>query len=105
MTRLAADAEARLLGLDEVADAIMPRQLGAGAQMRKRPDFGIGADVAFLGAHAQLQMASIADSDIREPCGALDAHAAPDFARAENLHVGTDDGVGADLAQSARCRP
>src|SRR6266481_3982616 len=97
MTGLGAAPEARLFGLDEIADAIVAGEFGAGAQMRERADFGVLADDAIFGAHAQLQMASRADRHVAEPCGAVDSHAFAQLARAKNLDVGADYAIGRDF--------
>ena len=65
--------------------------------MGERADFGFLADDAIFGAHAQLQMASRANSHVAQPCGAVDSHALADAARAENLDVGTDHAIGRDF--------
>ena len=44
MTCLGAAPEARLLSLDEIADAIVSGEFGAGAQVGERADFGVLAD-------------------------------------------------------------
>src|SRR3984957_20750792 len=75
MAGLGAVSEARLFGLDKVADAIVSEEFGAGAQMRERADFRLLADDAIFGAHSQLQMASRADGHVAEPRGAVDSHA------------------------------
>src|SRR5262249_32475327 len=97
MARLGALAEARLLGLDEIADTVMPFEIGAGAQVGKRADFAMRPDMAFLGAHAELQMTSVADLDVAKIRRALDSHAGTDLAAAQNLHVGADHRVGSDF--------
>src|SRR5579885_937429 len=97
MARLGAAPDARLLGLDEVADAVVAGEFGAGAQVRERSDLTLFADAALLGAHAQLQMAAIADRHVAQPRGAFDHDAASDPAAAENLHVGPDHDVAAEL--------
>src|ERR1700688_3688558 len=93
MARLGALAEAGLFGLDEIADAVMALEFGAGAQVGEGADLAVRPDPAFLGAHPKLQMASVADFDVAEIGRALDSHALAHFAAAENLHVGTDHRV------------
>ena len=44
MAGLGAAAEPRLFGLDEIADAVVAGEFGAGAQMGERADFGFLAD-------------------------------------------------------------
>src|ERR1700722_15281386 len=97
MAGLGAAAEARLFGLDEVADAIVSEQFGAGAQMSERADFRLLADDAIFGAHSQLQMASRANSHVTEPGRPVDSHALAELARAENLDVGADHAIGRDF--------
>src|ERR1700752_3214717 len=93
MARLGAVAEARLFGLDKVADAVAAIELCAGAQVGERTDLAFIANNAFFRAHAELQMAAIADHRVAQPRGALDHHALTDAAGAENLHVGPNDGI------------
>src|SRR5581483_1627539 len=97
MARFGSTAEPRLLGLDEVADTVATLELGAGAQVGEWPDLAIRPDPAFLGAHAYLDMASVADFDIAQPRGALDPYVGADTAAPENLHVGADDRVAPNL--------
>src|ERR1700722_15576130 len=97
MAGLGAASEARLLGLDEVADAIVSGEFSAGAQVGERADVRVFADDAIFGAHAQLQMASRANSHVAEPRGAVDSHALAELARAENLDVGANHAIGRDF--------
>src|SRR5260370_41316502 len=52
MARLGAASDARFLGLDEIADAVMAGEVGTGAQSCKRADFGVLAHLTSLGANA-----------------------------------------------------
>ena len=90
MAGLGAAADARLFGLDEVADAIVTLEIGAFAQVGEGADFGVLADDRPIRAHANLQMAPITDGDVAQPCGALDDDVGTDARVAENLHVGPD---------------
>src|ERR1700691_2186504 len=97
MARLAARSKPRLLGLDEIADAVMAFELGASAQVGEGADVAMRPDTAFLSAHSNLQMAFVADFHVAQVRRALDPHAFADLAMAENLHVGTDDRVASDF--------
>src|ERR1700691_935559 len=97
MARLGALAEPRLLGLDEIADTVMAFELGASAQVGEGADFAMRPDAALLGAHANLQMASVADLDVAQIRRALDTHALAYLAAAENLHIGPDHRVAPDF--------
>ena len=97
MAGLGAAPDPRLFGLDKVADPVLPLQFRAGAEVGERSDLAIRPDDALLGAHAELQMASIADRYVAQPRGAFDPHARADSALAEDLNVGTDHAIRPDF--------
>src|SRR5258708_37622369 len=72
MACLGAASDARFLGLDEIADAVMAGEFGAGAQICKGADFGVLANHTIFGANTELQMASRANRHVAEPCSAVD---------------------------------
>src|SRR6202521_407689 len=84
MACLGAATDARFFGLDEVADAVVAFEFGAGAQVGEGADFGLLADETLLGAHANFQMAAVANGHITEPGSALDHDARADPCAAEN---------------------
>src|SRR5579863_393145 len=94
---LGAAAETSLFGLDEIADTVMAFEMGAFAEIGERSDLAFIADVAIFGADPELEMGTIADDDVAQPCGALDEDVGADAAAAHDLDVGADDGVAADL--------
>src|SRR5579863_3885693 len=97
MACLGTAADARFLGLDEIADAVVAGELSPLAQIREGADLGVLAYRAIFGANANFQMASRTDGHVAEPCGAVDADAFANLAMAKNLHPGTDHAVGRDL--------
>src|SRR5271170_160213 len=97
MAGLGAAPDARLLGLDEIADPVVTLQFGALAQMGERSQFAVLADSALLGSHSDLQIAAIADYHVAQPRRAVDAHTGTNPAAPEDLHVGPDDRVDADF--------
>src|SRR5262249_42661020 len=94
---LGAASDARLFGLNEIADPVVSFEVGALPQIRERTNLGILADSAFLRPAPDLQMAARPYLDILEPRGAVDLHPLADPAAPENLHAGPDHDVRGDL--------
>jgi hypothetical protein len=96
MVGLAAAAEARLLGLDEVAHVHVRAQLRAGAQVREGPDLGVLADGG-LGDHAvRKDVRARAHHGVDENRTVVDARPGADARAAAQNHVATNLGVGFD---------
>ena len=96
MAGLAPLADGRFLGLDEVADLVLPGQHGSRPQVSHRTDVGIGTDGRFTEHRTGLDMDPVGQGAIRDDHAGIDLAFPADDRTATQMGTGMDDGVRAD---------